>query len=258
VRKSALFEGLVLHRRLGPKKHEFRHRIFLLYLDLEELPHVFDGHWLWSSSRRNLVWFRRADYLGPASSNLREAVLDRVQAEIGRRPAGPVRILTHLRSFGYVFNPVTFYYCFDRNEGLEAVVAEITNTPWGERHTYVLDGRETDGGTDLCSRFRKDFHVSPFFGMDLEYEWRVSAPSEHLRIHMTNLDGGRPVFHAGFEGRRREITARSLAGVLVRYPFLTLRLHAAIYWQAARLFWKRVPFHVHPRKLSSNLPARTT
>lgn len=248
---SAIYEGAVEHQRSGPRPHSFRQRLFLMYLDLDELPELFRGRWFWSAGRRNLVWFRRADYLGPSERPLREAVLDRVEDEIGRRPAGPLRMLTQLRTLGYVFNPVTFYYCFGEDEELEAVVAEITNTPWKERHAYVLDARDgeaTGDGATLRWRFDKDFHVSPFFDMDQVYQWSFGTPGEELDVHMVNLEEGRPVFHVGLQTRRRPITARSLAGVLLRHPLLTLRVHAAIYWQAARLFLKRTPFFTHPDK----------
>lgn len=256
--KSALYEGSVFHRRLEPRVHEFRYRLFLMYLDLDELPVLFHRRWLWSAWRPNLAWFRRADYMQPSDRPLREVVLDRVEAEIGRRPRGAVRVLTHLRTFGYVFNPVSFYYCFDEDDALEAIAAEITNTPWRERHTYVIDARRAESKGELRARFQKDFHVSPFLGMDFLYEWRFTAPGERLDVVMTNLSDGRPMFHAGLECRRREISGASLAGALLRHPLLTARIHAAIYVQAARLWLKGVPFHTHPDQRSKVRDAHTT
>jgi len=247
VSASALYEGEVRHRRLAPRPHAFRQRLFLMYLDLDELATVFAGRWLWSVGRPNLIWFRRADYLGPAERPLKEAVLDRVEAALGRRPGGPVRMLTHLRTLGYVFNPVTFYYAFEAEDRLAAVVAEITNTPWGERHAYVLDaaGRAPD---ELRWTFPKDFHVSPFFGLDHEYEWRFAAPGARLEVHMTNRRAGERVFDVELACERRELSGARLAGVLLRYPLLTARVHLAIYFQALLLWLKRTPFHVHPAK----------
>ena len=255
---SAIYEGQVFHRRLEPRPHDFRYRIFMMYLDLEELPDLFRGRWLWSASHPALAWFRRADYLGSPKTSLREAVLDRVESELGRRPVGAVRVLTHLRTIGYVFNPVSFYYCFDERGELDAIAAEITNTPWRERHTYVLDARRSAGPGELSWRFRKDFHVSPFHGMDLDYQWRFNTPGERLDVHMSSLEAGRPVFHAGIECHRREITGRSLSLVLLRHPLLTARIHAAIYWQAARLFLKGAPFHTHPKKSLNASKTSTT
>lgn len=246
--RSAIYEGAVVHRRVGPRAHEFRYRLFMMYLDLDELPRLFDRRWFWSSRRPNLVWFRRSDYPGPAEQPLREAVLDRVGSELGRRPGGAVRMLTHLRTFGFVFNPVTFYYCFDEREELEAVAAEITNTPWGERHTYVLDARRSSDERAVRASFPKKFHVSPFFDMNQTYSWRFGVPGETLAVGMTNLEEGRPVLHVGLDCARREITAWNLASMLLRHPWLTLRVPLAIYWQAARLWLKRTPFFPHPAK----------
>ena len=137
--RSALYQGHVSHRRLTPRPHAFRNAVHLLFLDLDELHEVFRGRWFWSVRRWNLVQYRRSDFLGPASRPLRDAVLDRVQHELGRRPKGAIGLLTQLRTLGYVFNPVSFYLCEDESGELDSIVAEITNTPWGERHAYVLD-----------------------------------------------------------------------------------------------------------------------
>lgn len=243
---SALYVGRVEHARLEPREHRFRFRLFMLYLDLDELPTLFRRRWLWSARRRNLVWFRRADYMAPHDRPLKEVVLDRVEEQLGRRPDGAVRMLTHLRSFGYLFNPVTFYYCFDSGGRLDAVVSEITNTPWNERHANVFDARAASPGGEVVCRFAKDFHVSPFFDMELDYDWRFGTPGDELAVRMTNLRAGRPVFHAGLALRRKPITAASLALALVRHPLLTARLHLKIYVQAGLLWLKRVPFHEHP------------
>ncbi len=246
--KSALYRGRVQHTRLVPKRHTFRYGIHMFLLDLDELASVFRGRWLYSVERANLVAFRRKDFLGAPEVPLREAVLDRVEQELGRRPAGRVRLLTQLATLGYSFNPVSFYYCYEADGALGAIVAEITNTPWGERHAYVLDATQDE---ELVFRFDKDFHVSPFFDLDQVYEWRFSQPGEQLSVSMTNYEEGRPVFHAGLACERRPLHGRSLAGVLLRYPLQPLVLHAAIYFQAALLYLKRTPFFAHPKKRAS-------
>ncbi len=250
---SAICEGALFHVRRVPRPHRFRYRLFLMYVDLDELPTLFRGRWLWSARGPNLVWFRRRDYMGPLDRPLREAVLDRVEAQLQHRPTGAVRVLTHLRTFGYLFNPVTFYFCHDADGVLEAVVAEITNTPWRERHAYVLDartGRSQHGrSVDLRWRFEKSFHVSPFLPMQQVYEWRLRLSDARIDVRMRNLEQGVEVFHAGLSCERRRITSASLARALVVHPLLTLRIHAAIYLQAMLLRIKRVPFHAHPKRL---------
>lgn len=254
---SAIYTGRVAHHRLEPREHRFTFRMFMVYVDLDELPRLFRRRWFWSAERRNLVYFKRDDYMAPPDRPLKEVVLDEVERGLGRRPDGAVRMLTHLRSFGYLFNPVTFYYCFDAEDRLEAVVSEITNTPWNERHTNVFDANEVSGRGEVACRFAKDFHVSPFFDMDLDYDWRFSVPGEDLAVRMTNLSQGRPIFHAGLALRRKPMTAGSLAGALLRHPLLTARLHAMIYLQAGLLWLKRVPFYPHPTS-SETLSERTT
>ncbi len=248
---SSLYKGWVRHRRRSPAGNSFRYRLFMVYLDLAELPGLFDRSWLWSARRPAPAWFRRKDYLGPADRPLHEAVRDRVEAETGTRPDGPVRVLTHLRYYGYCMNPVTFYYCFDREgERVRFIVAEINNTPWDERHAYVLDARSARA--EGCVRrwqFGKSFHVSPFLPMDMDYDWRFNEPSQSLKVHMENWKDGERVFDATLELAREPITATSLRRVLLAYPFMTIKVVALIYWQALLLWLKRTPFFTHPDKL---------
>lgn len=245
---SALYTGRLSHRRYLPVAHAFRYRVTLAWLDLAELDTAFRGRWLWSGRRRNLAWFRRADYLGDPEVPLDVAVRDRVERETGKRPAGPVRLLTQLRTFGHCFNPVSFYYCYDAGEGrVEAIVAEITNTPWNERHAYVLrpDDRVAPD-QPLCFRLPKAFHVSPFMAMDIDYNWRFTPPGKTLAVHMDNLRAGRRLFSATLLLKREAITGKSLATTLVRQPFASVVVLGRIYWQALRLLARRAPFHAHP------------
>ncbi len=234
-----------------PRPNRFRYRIYLTFLDLAELPALFDRFWLWSARAPALAWFRRADFLGDPAVPLDIAVRDRIESECGERPLGPIRLLTHIRHFGYNFNPVSFYYVYDASGSqLEFIVAEITNTPWEERHSYVLRlaAAQRSGPQVWRWQFDKQFHVSPFLPMDMRYDWRFSAPGESLDVHMTNLRGNEVVFDATLSLTRVPITSGSLARALLSVPFITLKVVTLIYWQALVLLLKRTPFYTHPDK----------
>jgi hypothetical protein len=252
---SALYTGRLSHRRYLPVAHAFRYRVTLAWLDLAELDTAFRGRWFWSGRRRTLAWFRRADFLGDPEVPLDVAVRDRVERETGERPVGPVRLLAQLRTFGHCFNPVSFYYCYDaRDRRVEAIVAEITNTPWNERHAYVLRPRDPlEPGTPLRFRLAKAFHVSPFMPMDIDYDWRFSPPGKALAVHMENRRAGNRLFNATLLLKREEISTGSLASALARWPFASVVVLARIYWQALRLLAKRAPFHTHP---NSRIPEK--
>ena len=251
--QSALYHGWVSHRRRTPTRNAFRYRLFMVWLDLAELPQVFRGRWLWSCTRLALARFRRDDYLGPHDRPLDTAVRDLVAARTGHRPTGAIRMLAHLRYFGHCFNPVTFYYCYDASERLETLVAEVTNTPWQERHQYVLSAAEarSEHG-QLYWRFGKRLHVSPFLPMDLDYEWRCAAPAARLGVHMRTMRDGAELMEASLALRRRELSGASLALALACYPLLTLRVVLLIHWQALRLLLKRTPFFGHPAGAASH------
>jgi len=241
-----------------PTGHEFVYRLFMVYLDLAELDRVFAPRWLWSCKRAALARFKREEHLGDAAVPLDIAVRELVESQTGRYPKGPIRLLTNLSYFGYCFNPVSFYYCFDaEDKQVETIVAEVNNTPWGERHCYVLG---EDMNQDLASHKRyapvKKMHVSPFMPMDVAYDWRFSTPAKSLNVHMENARDGQKIFDATLEFKRSEISGGSLARVLLLYPFMTVKVIVAIHWQALRLWLKRVPIYDHPSKDSLNKGTR--
>jgi uncharacterized protein len=258
---SAVYEGWVRHRRFEPVEHSFRYRLFLMYLDLAELPEALDRFPFFSARRPAPARFRRADFMGDPRRPLAECALNAVEAETGSRPAGPVRLLTGLRYLGHSFNPVSFYYCFDGSgRRVEAVLADVENIPWGERHPYVL-ARGAREGTVLSDELDKALHVSPLMGMDQTYAFRATEPGERLAVHIESRPRDRPNGHAdgrpaakrarSFDAtlslRRRELSRARLAGLLARYPAMSLQVVAKIYAQSLRLKLKGARYFPHPR-----------
>ena len=240
------------HRRLLPRSHEFSYRVFMPYLCLDELPQLFDGRWLWSARGPAPAWFRRSDFLGDPHLPLQQEVRRRILEETGVIHRGPIYLLANLRYFGISMNPIACYYCFNEDESrLEFLVAEVNNTPWNERHSYVMEG--PDQGRWLRTGFDKQFHVSPFNPMDMRYQWRSNTPDHRLVLHLANMQAGTRVFEASLNLSARPMTAAGLNRTLWRYPLMTARIALAIYWQALRLFIKGVPVHSHPKSKPSGV-----
>lgn len=238
---SCMYEGTVSHWRLRPER-EFQHRIAMAYVDLDELPALLGGRLL--RRRPGIVRFRRSDYHGDQRFQLNSVVRDTVAQHTGRRPNGPIRVLTTLRSYGLCFNPVSFYYCFDQTgTQVEAVLAEVTNTPWGERHAYVIPGE--------VGNFEKAMHVSPFMAMDHVYSCRAPVPGSDLRVVIENHRGGEKLFEAALALHRVELTAASMRRISLRYPLATLRTLALIYGHAVGLRVAGVRPFPHPPRTSA-------
>jgi hypothetical protein len=243
--RSAIYEGSVEHHRVFPKTHKFSYRLYHLYIDLAEMDNLFlETRW-WRSQSAAPAYFRAADYF-PGAGSLSDRVRALVQERLGFRPDGAIRLLTHPRTFGISFNPVSFYYCFSPAEELVAVIAEISNIPWLERHCYVLDCRNQDP-ENLRFSLTKAFHISPFMSMKQTYLWQFSVPSKSLSVQMTSREANQTMFTASLQHQRRAITAQGLDALLWRYPAMPLQVIAAIYFQAGRLWCKGIPFYDHPK-----------
>ena len=245
---TCFYEGTVRHRRWTPVPHTFRFRLFLVYVDLGELEVVFGRRGIWSTRRPALAWFRRADHLGEKHDPLEQSVRLLVRERLGFSPDGPIRLLTHFRYCGFQMNPISLYYCFDRRgDAVEAIVAEVNNTPWNEQHCYVLDMRGQSMSKPLQARHPKELHVSPFLSRELDYQWRLRPPGKRLVVRIEiSPRGGKP-FDATLALSRTPLKARTMAWLLVAYPILTLQVFLAIYWHALRLWLKGVPIVPHRR-----------
>ncbi len=243
--KSRIYAGWLRHRRHAPKPHSFAYKVFMPFICLDELPDLFEGTRLWSASRPALARFKRSDFLGDENKPLIDEVRRRIREETGEEHRGPIYLLANMRYFGFQMNPIACYYCYNEDESrLEYLVAEVNNTPWNERHSYVLRGPET--GRWLRTEFDKSFHVSPFNPMAMRYHWRSSNPDERLVLHMENTTQEGKIFDASLSLTAQPMTAGALNKILLRYPLMTIKVATAIYWQALRLFIKRIPFYPHP------------
>ena len=236
---SAIYEGDVFHARHHPKKHAFRYRVFMMYLSLSELPEFLNLSPWWSIKRWRPARFKREDFHGDASLPLDEAVKNTVEQQLGFRPDGDVRMLANLCYFGYTMNPLVTYYCFDRHEQLVAVLAEVNNTPWGEKHAYALRA----GDQPLLEQhFAKAFTVSPFNGLNMDYCWQSNTPEKNLFIDIQVACENKNIVSAHLNLQRQPLTAPAINKILIKYPLHTVKVISAIYWQALKLFVKRVPF----------------
>ena len=250
--KSCIYQGQVRHTRKYPTKHDFSYGLFMMYLDLDELPNLFQKFWLWSVGKKNIAWFDRSKHTGDKSCSLITSIRRIVKEETGLSTTGPVRLLTHMTYFGYSFNPVSFYYCFDDDgETLLAIVAEVNNTPWNEQHCYVLP---IDGSNKKHYKFEfeKNFHVSPFNSCDQQYDWRFIKPESDLVVFMNVIENDIQIFETMMNMKKREINSQSLALMLFRYPLMTVKIVFSIYYQAFKLFIKGTPLHTHPLKQTPN------
>jgi DUF1365 family protein len=237
--QSCFYEGQVYHQRTQPKRHEFRYRVAMAYINLSQLDQFLSQTPLWSRNAMSPARFKREDYFGDPSKELDDEIKKRVKEELGFTPSGDVCLLTNLRYFGYVMNPLSTYYCFDRSGSLVAIVAEVNNTPWGEKHNYVIPA---DSEATRKHRFEKVFTVSPFNAVNMQYQWQSSVPAEDLGVSITARQQGHTVVHAQLSLERKEASSRAMNAFLLRYPFHTIKVISSIYFEALRLFLKGVPF----------------
>ncbi|MEQ6885037.1 DUF1365 domain-containing protein [Salicola sp. Rm-C-2C1-2] len=255
--KSQFLEGSIRHRRMTPVRHAFDYPLGMYAIRLDEwdqLPALHSGI---ATRRLNRVWFRRRDYFQPGNGSLEGAVRRHVEIATGKRPAGPIELVTHPRYGGWIFNPVSFYFCYSEyadshpNPVPEAILAQITNTPWKQRHSYVLTGgaitETTNGWRSLRYRFAKHFHVSPFNPMEQDYDWLFGFHPNGLQIHMNVRGGEGKVFDATLAVNRQQLTTQVAQHALRRFPMETIKASLGIHLNAFRLWRKGAVFHDHPQ-----------
>ena len=251
--QNYIYNGVIRHRRYTPFEHFFSYPLFMVYVDISKVNKILETSLIWNVNKPALISFYRKDYHGEPTKPLDKAVRDTIYKKTGKRINGPIRILTHLRYFGFCFNPVSFYYCFNTSDSkLEMIMAEVTNTPWNERYSYIIDKKMLSGSKkNLVAELEKKLHVSPFWGMDHQYEWLFSEPDESLLVNMKNFKSGMKVFDATLTMKRKALTIKNLLISVLRFPFITLLVVYRIHWQALKLWIKKAPFFPHPSKIKS-------
>ena len=245
---SAIYTGKVRHRRFSPKQHEFAYDVFMMYLDTREIADVFSLSRFWSLTKFAPVQYKRTDFHIDQSHfgqkylpSVDESVRNTIQTTIGVRPTGPIRMLVNLRYWGINMNPLSTYYCFDEaGENIIAILAEVHNTPWNQRHAYVLTGENFAHKQRV--NFSKEFHVSPFNPIAMDYHWHSTTPNKTLGLHLENWQNNTKIMDATMVLVREPINPNAMNKILIRFPCMTVKIVAAIYWQALKLWWKGVPF----------------
>ena len=248
IAEPSLYVGSLRHRRFTPLGHEFTYKLFMAWLDIDRIPELMAQSRLTGYNRFRWASFYQRDHFGDAALPLRQRVEQDAREHGATLPDGPIYLLTHLRYLGYCFNPISFYYCYDRGGELGAILAEVNST-FGESRNYWLSPRNLqEPANRLHYRCAKTMHVSPFLGMDLDYEFALTDPGQTLVAHMNTIGrgGAGKVMDATLTLARRSWNSRNLGVVLLRHPWMTAKVIAAIHWQALLLFLKRVPVFTHP------------
>ena len=245
--KSAIYSGSIFHSRKEPFNHEFKYSLYMAYINLKEINNLLPNSFFWGFNKKALISFNRSDYLDRPEKNLIDAVKNLVFERIGKKIKGPIYLLAHLRTLGHCFNPVSFYYCFDKSEKkIDAIIAEVTNTPWKERYSYVIDCENSEKNNLFKNIQKKELHVSPFFEMNHQYHFSISKPDNLISIKIDNFKKGVKVHEALLSLNKQEFSKKSLIRSLINYPLMTIKVVTAIHWQAIKLWFRGAKFFNNP------------
>lgn len=238
---SSLYYCTVMHHRLKPLKHRFMYKIFMFYLDLDELDMLAQRLRWFSRNQFNIFSFRDKDHIVRSFSTTKENIKDYLNQNGINLGNGKIFLLTHVRMVGYVFNPVSFYFCFDGQGKPLSTVAEVGNT-FKELKPYFL-GPETFTGDEFRQKVKKYFYVSPFIDLDTTFEFMLPVPEEQLKIRVNDYQGEEKIFISSLTGTRRPLTDGNLLRACFRFPLVTFQVITLIHYHALILLWKKLPFH---------------
>ena len=242
---SGLYAGTVVHRRMRPRAHRLKYRIFMMLLDLDEIDRIAGASRLFSRNRFNLLSFHDRDYGDRSGAPIRPQIEGHLRAAGLGEASASIRLLTMPRVLGYVFNPISIYFCHRADGSLGAILYEVSNT-FGERHSYLIpvQRRTTDG--QVRQHCDKALHVSPFIPMDVSYDFRVAPPGERVTIAIAEHDAAGLLLTASFAGQRKPLGDAALLRAFVTHPLLTIKVVGGIHWEALRLWIKGVPLTHRP------------
>ncbi len=235
---QCLYDCRIMHARLHPKKNKFVHGTFMFYLDLDELENNSKKLKLFGYGRKGLYSIHDDDYLPGYTGSLKERARKYLATQGVDLGSGKIMLLSNLRIFGYVFNPVSFYFCFDTSGAAQVVIAEVGNT-FLEHKPYLIH-KSQDGS--FKSRQSKEFYVSPFSNLDFEFSFNIEQPQSELKVCIDEFDGEQPIICTSLSGKQIELSDSNLIKLTFKYPLVTLRVITLIHFHALILFLKGLPF----------------